>query len=247
MYLTVDIGNSRVKYGLYSGQCLLQVSYRNTGKVSERITLPRGGRKITKIGLASVVPQATRKVLQQLSTFPVQVIKPEDCLVPLLVSNPEKVGVDRVLNVKAAYSEAGKECLVVDIGTAVTVDVCSRKGEFIGGVILPGPSLWLKSLTSTALLPPVRIQTRVKLPGKDTVQAIRAGLTYGLAGAIEKVVLSLLKKFSGSTVFLTGGGAVLFQSCLSFPYVYRPHLSLEGIRQVLEETESRYGKSFRRL
>ena len=154
------------------------------------------------------------------------------------LENPETVGIDRLLNAVAANARRpeGSSVIVVDAGTAVTVDFVNEKGVFRGGAILPGLRLMARSLHEyTALLPLVEpIPPLPDWPGLSTVAAIEAGVFWAVAGGI----LALINR--GPThplVFLTGGDAALLAPALGeqHPYHLWPLMTLEGIRLAGQE------------
>jgi type III pantothenate kinase len=205
---------------------------------------------IDSIGLASVVPAVTSRVAGCLRrTYGLEpfLIRSANCGVTLKVKRPGRSGVDRILNVKGALRYSDGPAAIVDIGTAVTVDLISDNNAFLGGVILPGPELWLRSLTRTALLPGIKLPgyqvtshrltlaSKLEIPGKDTRSAQISGVCYGLTSAIEGIIEQYRKKYNISLVFLTGGWSRTFRRFFSFRYVYKPYLPLEGVNLVLEE------------
>lgn len=150
----------------------------------------------------------------------------------LAVRRPSEVGADRVLNALAARSRHGAPCVVVDFGTATTFDCVSRRGDYLGGAILPGPGLAAKALRLyTAKLPEVPVAPTRRVIGKDTVECIQAGLYWGYLGTIERVLSMTLAEMRAARakVVLTGGLAPLFAR--HFPKaVSEPDLTLEGLR-----------------
>ena len=102
---------------------------------------------------------------------------------------PGQVGIDRLAGASGGVSLLGTPLVVVDAGTAITVDVVSRRGEFLGGAILPGIALGAHALaTRTAKLPHVDLVTPVHAIGRTTDENIRSGLYFGTAGAVDAVV-----------------------------------------------------------
>lgn len=150
----------------------------------------------------------------------------------LAVRTPSEVGADRVLNALAARALHGAPCVVVDFGTATTFDCVSRRGDYLGGAILPGPRLAAKALRlHTAKLPEVPVAPTRRVIGKDTVECIQAGLYWGYLGTIERVLKMTLgeMKAPGAKVVLTGGLAPLFAR--HFPEaVSEPDLTIQGLR-----------------
>jgi len=233
MVLAVEIGNSLIKFGVYKRRKLKEFKAVSTENFKKNPSLPPIVEKnIERIAIASVVPEVNDKITEILKRkyrVNPEIITHQNCKLKLKVKNPQRTGIDRILNCKATYFLFGGPAIVVDIGTAITVDVVSKKGEFMGGVIMPGPGLWLFSLTKTSLLPEVYFDKRVKIVGKDTYQAISSGVKYGLSSAINGVVKVIREKYSVSKIVLTGGWASQFRKKMEFPLFYKPHLTLDGI------------------
>ena len=104
----------------------------------------------------------------------------------VLVDNPLEVGADRIVNGVAAFHEYGGPCIVVDFGTAITFDVISARGEYLGGVIAPGIGITSEALFArTAKLPRVEIKDPGKVIGTNTVTHIQAGLYYGAVDMVD--------------------------------------------------------------
>ena len=159
---------------------------------------------------------------------------------------PERIGTDRLAAATAANCRRNPtgSAVVVDSGTAVTVDLVDEKGVFQGGAILPGLKLAAESLGwGTDQLPTVDIAGFDEVPpflGKDTVQAIRVGLYWGTVGAIERIVEGMRAQLSEpSEIFLTGGGGDLIAKQLRTASRYVPTLVLEGLALAAENVCSR--------
>jgi type III pantothenate kinase len=174
----------------------------------------------------------TVRVLQRYSELPLA----------LKVEKPEQVGLDRLLNVLGAkvHIVPGTPAIVVDAGTAVTVDLLDDDGAFAGGSIFPGLRLMAESLHDhTALLPLVDTPGAVPLvPAGSTADAIATGIHWAVAGGVSALLralsLTVPSLEAKVPVFLTGGDAAKIQFDLmdrdSFQYQLRPTLTLEGIR-----------------
>ena len=160
------------------------------------------------------------------------------------VDFPEKVGIDRLLNAHAAKQlvHPGVPAIIVDAGSAVTVDLVDEAGFFQGGSIFPGLRLMAISLnTHTAKLPLVDAREgNDRLPGKHTEAAMRQGILHAVAGGIDAIVRELASQcLQAPRIFLTGGDMTplltgLLQSRHQFPSDVRPWLTLEGLRLVAE-------------
>jgi type III pantothenate kinase len=146
-----------------------------------------------------------------------------------------RVGVDRLLNAVAAnvIRPAARPAVIVDTGTATTVDLVNTDGAFEGGAILPGFELCARALHDyTALLPLLSIEELAGEPreplGRNTRAALRSGLFWGQLGAVKELIERLTPVRTEPLVLLTGGGAVLLAS--HFPEArWEPHLSLQGL------------------
>jgi type III pantothenate kinase len=166
------------------------------------------------------------------------VLRDRGCL-PLCVTvqSPETVGMDRLLNAVAANAlrPADRAAIVVDSGTATTVDLITERGEFAGGAILPGLALSAQALHHyTALLPLLTLaDLGPNLPapvGRNTREALRSGIYWGQVGAIRQLVQSLCEEQSAPApwMILTGGGAPWLSA--QFPGVRQlPSLAMHGL------------------
>ncbi|MDB4679414.1 type III pantothenate kinase [Planctomycetaceae bacterium] len=157
------------------------------------------------------------------------------------VSFPEKVGIDRLLNAIAANQlrQAEQAALVVDSGTATTVDLIDEEGVFQGGAILPSLRLSANALHHyTQLLPLIpldELQSETKGPiGKETREAIRSGLYWGQIGAIRELTGRISREYPQAIRLLTGGGASLFADEL-YDFELTPNLSLRGFAMLAEK------------
>jgi type III pantothenate kinase len=131
---------------------------------------------------------------------------------PIRYDNPREIGPDRLVNAVAGYDRAGGACVIVDFGTAVTHDVVSRDGEYLGGVIFPGVEISLEALSErAAALPRIDLVAPRSLVGKTTVDAIRAGVLYGFAGMVDGIIGRLQDELGEFRTLATGGlaGAVV--------------------------------------
>ncbi|MBD3854179.1 MAG: type III pantothenate kinase [Acidobacteria bacterium] len=133
----------------------------------------------------------------------------------------------------AVYAEYGGPCLVLDFGTAITWEVVSAGGEYLGGVIAPGPGVTADALsTKTAKLPQVAMEPPERVIGKGTVDSIQSGLFYGYLGLIEGVTRRILDELGEATVVATGGLAGAFASETDLIHHVEPDLTLHGLRQL---------------
>jgi type III pantothenate kinase len=155
---------------------------------------------------------------------------------PIRYDNPREIGPDRLVNAVAGFAKAGGPCVVVDFGTAVTYDVVSAEGEYLGGVIFPGVEISLEALTErAAALPRIDLVEPRTLIGKSTVEAIRAGVIYGYAAMVDGVLGRLRAELGTSTrAIATGGHAdAIVPFCQAIDEV-DDLLTLEGLRLIWE-------------
>jgi type III pantothenate kinase len=126
---------------------------------------------------------------------------------PIRMDNPREVGADRLVNAVAAYDRVQGACVVVDFGTAITYDVVSAAGEYVGGIITPGAEISIDALYERAAkLPKVELAQPRALIGKSTVDAIRSGIVFGFAGQVDGIVGRLREELGSDTAVIATGG-----------------------------------------
>ena len=152
----------------------------------------------------------------------------------ILVKSPEKLGADRICAAAGARAEGSREAVIVDIGTAVTVDLLTSEG-FRGGSIFPGPAALLNSLSREAsALPAIGLTEafsgHARPPGRSTGEAISSGIRWGISGAVQKLVdLTLEASASRPDIYLTGGGGEYLRDHLELPFIHDPDLIFKGL------------------
>lgn len=248
--LLMDVGNTRIKWGVLGDGAI-----RRTGHIAQD--------RIRKEGLAvltSKLPHAVDTVLvsnvagQGLATRLSGVVgmhcgvdvhfarsEREAFGVVNGYSQPRRLGVDRWVAMIGAWHEIGGAVLVVDAGTAVTLDALDSKGQHLGGQIIPGLRLMTTSLAQeTSDLPDVR--RHAAKPRRDpdmfakaTAGAIAQGAVNALAGAIERAADVLRQPRKAPAVVLTGGDASRILTALGCDALHRPHLVLQGLARMLED------------
>jgi len=194
------------------------------------------GRESAAVVGASVNPEmdepVEQAVLDAVNRHVVWVGEDLDLPVKVLTEKPEETGIDRILNVAAAYEQLGKACVVVDAGTAVTVDYCNEQGEFVGGAIAPGAAMQLDALHDhTAKLPRV---TPFRAPtdplGKSTEQAILHGVYHAIRGMVKEVVENYATELgTWPDLIATGGDAPVLFKDWELVHAIAPDLTLYGI------------------
>lgn len=237
--LAVDVGNTSVLFAFFSGRKLVKFRrvaarhYKTRVLSVLRAHFPL--KKISAVVIASVVPPVgsflKKEIPKKLGLRTLLIGR--DIQAPILnkYKNPKQVGMDRLMNALAAFQKYKKEAIVIDFGTAITFDVVSRKGEYLGGVIAPGIEISLEALFQrTALLPKTRLLHPKSILGADTVESIRAGCSFGIGGLCDRVVDEIKKHEQFKPVVIATGGYARFMSdyCRSIHKV-DPMLTLQGI------------------
>ena len=154
-----------------------------------------------------------------------------DLPIPVRTENPAKTGVDRVLNVAAAYEQLGKACVVVDAGSAVTVDLCDDRGAFVGGAIAPGASMQLRAMRDgTSSLPEVAFTRPDGNVGRSTDGAMLHGVYHGIRGLVKELAESYaLELGTWPEVIATGGDAQALFGDWELVHAVSPDLTLYGV------------------
>ena len=149
----------------------------------------------------------------------------------IIMDNPKAVGSDMIVDAVAAIKEYPKPIIIIDMGTATTMSVVDKSGNYIGGVILPGLKVSLNSLSGkTAQLPYISLEEPGNVIGKNTIDCMRSGIIYGnvaqLDGLIDRMEAELGQKTS---VVATGGLAKLIAPMCRHKIVYDDALLLKGL------------------
>jgi type III pantothenate kinase len=163
---------------------------------------------------------------------------------PVLTDNPAEVGADRIVNCVAAFERFGGPTIVVDMGTATTFDVISKKGEFMGGAIAPGLGISADALFSRAArLPRISVKKPAKIIGTGTVDNIQIGLYYGYIGLVDGILERMIAELGPETkTVATGGLAKLIAEGSKYIGAVDEMLTLTGLRIVYERNLDRHKK-----
>jgi type III pantothenate kinase len=240
-HLVVDVGNTRIKWGLCDAAAVVEsASLAPDDSAAWQQQLDAwhlNGRLFCAV--CGVHPQRRDRFTDWLRQRgdTVRLISSSRQL-PLEVGlpHPGKVGIDRLLNAVAVNTSRSETApaVIVDAGSAVTVDYVDQRGAFRGGAILPGLGLMARALHEyTALLPLIEVAANVELPGTSTVQAMKAGIFCAVVGGIREVLERLLEHqpaAKGMQVFVGGGNGVLLAPHLRQPTCLWPTMTLEGLR-----------------
>jgi type III pantothenate kinase len=235
-YLLVDISNSYTKLAFATKRRLAKPMRYPTKELSVP-TLRRilRGRSVETIVVSSVVPQKNKVIVAAAGPSRVLFLSPRlDLGVGIDYPAPRSIGADRLANAAAVAQLYGYPAIVVDFGTAVTFDVVSAGGDYVGGVIAPG----LEAMTSflydrTALLPKLSLREPGRAIGKTTRDAMMSGAVFGYRGLVREILTRVcLENFPRSKprIVATGGYAQLIARRLPEIEAVHPNLTLEGLR-----------------
>ena len=253
MLLVFDIGNTNMVLGVYDGENLVRDWRINTDldKTSDEYgVLIKNLFDASNISLsvvdAIIVSSVVPAVMHSLENFcrkycnisPMVVGPGIKTGLNIKYEDPKMVGADRIVNAVAAISKYNCPVIIIDFGTATTYCAVSKKGEYIGGAISPGMKISSEALFQKASkLPRVELVTPETVICKDTVSAMQAGIIYGYAGQVEKIVGLMKKelKDEGTLVIATGGLANMISQETNAIDVIDPNLTLEGLRIIYEK------------
>lgn len=251
MLLAVDVGNTQTHLGVFEGESLTH-EWRASTDARRTVDewalmfgqfLQFGGMsfssEITGVAICSVVPRATQELRDMTSRYfgyhPVVVEPGVRTGIAIVTDNPREVGADRIANaVGAHHMFPGEPVVVVDFGTAITVDALSAKGEYLGGAIATGVDTSAAALfASTAQINRVELVAPPAAIGRNTVASVQSGIIYGTAGLVDGLVERVVKELGGhARVLATGGFAAnMAEHCHRLEQV-EPRLTLLGLRLI---------------
>jgi type III pantothenate kinase len=222
LLLAVDVGNTQTVLGLFDEGGLVRHWRTSTNPVltadelSVNVTalLSVSGRAwsdVSDVILSSVVPRLTaawEQVAEEACGCQVMVVGPGlKTGMPIRYDNPHEVGADRIVNGVAAYEAHGGPVVVVDFGTATTIDVISKKGEYLGGAIAPGVETSAEALfNKAARLSKVDLEAPLKAIGTNTRESVQAGLMLGEAAMVDGLVRRVWSELGTETPVVATGG-----------------------------------------
>jgi len=223
MLFVVDIGNTQTVLGVFQGEHLVRDWRIGTDKSK---TADEYGMLIQNlfsavdlllhefkaVAISSVVPSLTQTFEEfcwkYLHLKPLMIGPGVKTGMPILMDNPKELGADRIVNAVAAYQRLRKACIVVDFGTATTFDCITARGEYIGGVIVPGIGISLEALFQNASkLPRVEIVRPKNVIGKNTVHSMQSGILFGYVSMVDGMVARIREEMGEpeAVVIATGG------------------------------------------
>lgn len=255
MLLAIDIGNTNISLGIFREDELVYswrlstATSRTTDEYYLALTelFNKAGvnlEKVRGIIVSSVAPKVLtviKEALTRMFTLTPYILG-ENIEAPIknLYERPEEVGQDRLVNAISAFYSFKKMVIVIDFGTAITFDIVSSLGEYLGGIIVPGIEISLEALISkAALIPEIRLNRPESLLGKNTTESVRSGVIYGFASLCDGLIEKIKEEFGKDIPVVATGG----QAKLIAPYCQKidnlsPHLTLLGLKIIYEAKKS---------
>nr|WP_318681511.1 type III pantothenate kinase [uncultured Treponema sp.] len=253
MILTVDVGNTQITGGLFDEDKIVLQFRRTThmGTSSDelglffRSVIRENGfhwQKIERIGVCSVVPSINYSLSSAITKYfnkkPLFIQAGIKTGLKLRYANPKEIGADRIAAAIGAVSiHPETDIIVIDMGTATTIDVVTKDKEYLGGAIIPGLKISVEALANgTAKLPVVEIAKPEHSLGNNTIEAIQSGIFYSHVGGLKELCHQYQQSiFEGKKplVLGTGGFSRIFEETKLFDEIF-PELVLLGIKKALE-------------
>jgi type III pantothenate kinase len=249
--LVVDVGNTQTHLGTFEGEALVEHWRFATARESTADELGAALRALLALRgmgfgdidasiVSSTVPQLRPQWTEMAHRYlghVMPVVGPGlRTGMAIRYDNPREIGPDRLVNAVAGYATVGGPCVIVDFGTAVTHDIVSAGGEYLGGVIFPGVEISLEALTDrAAALPRIDLVEPRSLIGKSTVDAIRSGVLFGYAAMVDGMVGRLRDELGAELRAIATGGlaSLVVPYCDSIDAV-DDRLTLTGLRLIWE-------------
>jgi type III pantothenate kinase len=256
--LVIDTGNTNTVLGLYEGETLRALWRLGTNReqtadeygvvIQNLFALEKlsasdiGGIMIASVAppMDSVLAEMARKYFKMEALFLGPGVRTG---MAILVDTPQEVGADRIADAVAAYEKYGGPCIVVDLGTAITFCI-SAKGEYLGGVIMPGIGIAAEALFQRAAkLPRVEIREPDRLIGTNTILSMQSGLFYGAVDSIDGMLNRLCAVLGKQTkIIATGGQAPLIAGASKYKPTLDSSLTLDGLRIIYQRNQANVRK-----
>jgi type III pantothenate kinase len=248
MFCALDIGNSRIKAGLFEDKDLSDLLFFSDIK---SLIAEFRKRPVDFFAVSSVVPDKQYRLSEEIKrnfhTEPFVINHQKTFNLRLSYDSLKALGVDRVCSLEGAYSLYKRDhdtlpereyILSIDFGTATTVNIVKSPSEFIGGMIAPGPKMMLRALQNhTAQLPKVNPEQYSTLIAQDTKSSMASGVVNSITGLIEKVInhMYVHQNAKDLHIYITGGNAEYIMEQFDFEYTYEKALVLYGIKAIFEK------------
>ena len=242
MNLIIDIGNNSAKFFLFKGEQIILHTRKNNSSFEIMDEWSRLY-DIEKAIISSVVEEGP-ELLSAISKLQCPVVRFNNSMqLPLEINyrTPDTLGSDRVAAAVGAWNETpGRNILVIDAGTAITVDFISKDGKYNGGNIAPGIKMRLRALHEfTNRLPIVDKEGEIPSIGYDTETAIRSGVINGICHEIDGYINEFKQKFCDVLVFLTGGDEKPLKNRIKNCIFADKYLVAKGLNRILRDYDNK--------
>lgn len=255
LLFVIDVGNTNIVFGIYEGDKLLHNwrvatdknrTYDEYAMIFEQLLKfnKLSSKDIKDVIISSVVPHLIDVLPEMFRKYynvePIVIGPGVKTGMNIKYDNPKEVGADRIVNGVAGYELYGGPLIVVDFGTAITFDAISEDGEYLGGAITPGIKISSEALfTRTAKLPRVEISKPESIIGKNTVNSIQAGISYGYVGLVDYIIEKMVKELDPKgeknvKIVATGGFANFVSEDSKYIEEVNQLLTLIGLRIIYE-------------
>ena len=236
MNLIVDIGNTSTKLAVFDGNTKLSQARINE-LTCEEIEKDLSGFKIKK-AIVSTVRRLSPLISELFfSNIPLVHVLSHKSLLPFKIDydTPETLGPDRIAAVAGAFNMfPGEEVLVIDAGTAITFDFLSGS-VYKGGNISPGLTMRFKALNKfTSKLPLISSVESFTFPGRNTTDAILAGVITGVTYEINEYIRTFENNHTDFKIILTGGDSEFLKNKINYHITYMPDIVIDGLNYILE-------------
>lgn len=254
MVIAVDIGNSSIKVGYFTGSRLIvQKIGTHPAKAADEYAAEieafmneNPTEKKGEIGviISSVVGGYEKVLRQAFELFPCK--QDSEILIAgygmetemqFRIDNPRELGSDRIAGAVGAYELYRSAVAVADFGTATTMSLVDASGNFLGGAIMPGVELMNSALErGTSKLKKIALDPPLSALGRNTADCILSGLFYGTAGATERILFESGRELKTQfKLVITGGYSSAMTKLIGTPHELCPNLTLEGLRILYEK------------
>lgn len=246
MILTIDIGNTTTKFGVFESDKLIKRHIIPTirSKTADEIYESLQGELnyiFSGVIISSVVPELnesfTKLSENHFNSNVIFVNHDFDWGFKIIYNPPENVGIDRLIAAFAAVQKYGKPCIVCDFGTATNIEVVNKQGEYIGGIITAGMNLLADSLHArTSKLPKIELRKPEKTIGDSTVSAIQSGVYFGYIGLVDGIVKRMIDELGEKPKVIGTGGLVnLIAETSKMVKIVDENLLLDGLHLIYQK------------
>lgn len=248
MLLMLDVGNSNIKFAIFKENTIVNKFKICTNKKQKNYinNIKEAFYKnnintidIEGIAISSVVPSIEKYLIDCLKTiFNVKILSLSDNNVKynlnIINKNKRKLGSDIICDLVSGIKKYSNNFIIVDIGTATTVDVVDKNGVFIGGTIFPGISTISKYLNICSQLENFELQKQEENIGHTTLEAMNGGIFWGYIGMLEKNIEKIKNNFklSNEKICITGNSFKLIKDDLNFSFDFDENLTIRGLKEI---------------